>query len=84
MVYTVNGTVYSSRFNCYNYDYGSTSLRAVACWSYQAISSEPKDIPKVTEVPESVRSLMTKDGFVGQDKAIDLEKVRKAMPPEMQ
>jgi hypothetical protein len=66
LVYTVNGSVYSSRFNCYNYDYESTSLKAVACWSYEAISSEPKNMPKVTEVPASVQAIMTSGGFVGR------------------
>ena len=83
MVYTVNGNVYTSRFNCYNYNYGSTSIRAVACWSYNAIKAEPDDIPEVTEVPESVKGIMTEGGFVSPDKAIDLDKVRNAMPPEM-
>ena len=83
LVYTVNGNVYADRFNCYNYDYESTSLYAVACWSYNAIKAEPDDIPEVTEVPESVKGIMTEGGFVSPDKAIDLEKVRNAMPPEM-
>jgi len=83
MVYTVNGYVYSSRFNCYSNNYGSTSLKAVACWSYTGIKSEPGNIPEVTEVPESVKGIMTDGGFIAEDKAIDLEKVRNAMPPEM-
>ena len=83
MVYTVNGYVYSSRFNCYSNNYGSTSLRAVACWSYTGIKSEPENVPEVTDVPESVKGIMTDGGFISEDKAIDLEKVRNAMPPEM-
>lgn len=83
MVYTVNGSVYSSRFNCYNYNYGSTSIKAVACWNYNAIKAEPTDAPEVTEIPESVKGIMTEGGFISEDKAIDLEKVRNAMPPEM-
>ena len=83
MVYTFNGSVYSSRFNCYDYNYGSTSIRAVACWDYNAIKAEPADAPEVTEIPESVKGIMTEGGFISEDKAIDLEKVRNAMPPEM-
>lgn len=83
MVYTFNGSVYSSRFNCYDYNYGSTSIRAVACWDYSAIKAEPADAPKVTEIPESVKGIMTGGGFIPEDKAIDLEKVRNAMPSEM-
>ena len=83
MVYTVDGYVYSSRFNCYSYNYGSTSLRAVACWSYTGIKSEPENVPEITEVPESVKGIMTEGGFISEEKAIDLEKVKNAMPPEM-
>ena len=84
LVYTVNGNVYADRFNCYNYDYQSTSVYAIACWSYNAIKAEPADVPEVTEVPDSVKGIMTGGGFVSEDKAIDLEKVKNAMPPEMQ
>ena len=83
VIYKVNGSIYSMRFNCYNYDYASTSLRAVACWSYNAIKAEPANMPEVTEVPDSVKGIMSDGGFVPEGKAIDLEKVRNAMPPEM-
>jgi len=36
LIYTVNGNVYSTRINCYGYDYGRSSIAAVACWSYDA------------------------------------------------
>ena len=83
VVYTINGYVKNARLNCYNYNYGSTSIAAVACWDYNAIKAEPSDAPEVTEIPESVKGIMTGGGFVSDDKAIDLEKVRNAMPPEM-
>ena len=83
VVYTINGYVRNARLNCYNYNYESTSIAAVACWSYNAIKAEPADAPEVTEVPESVKGIMTEGGFISEDKAIDLEKVRNAMPPEM-
>ena len=84
MVFTVNGNVYAGRFNCYDYDYGATSITAIACWDYTGIESDPKDMPKITEIPESIKGIMTGGGFVSEDKAIDLEKVRNAMPAEMQ
>ncbi len=83
MIWTLNGQMTNSRFNCYNYDYGSTSISAVACWNYESIKAEPKDAPEVTEIPESVKGIMTEGGFISEDKAIDLEKVKNAMPPEM-
>ena len=83
MVYTVNGYVYTNRFNCYRNDYGSTSIRAIACWAYTGIKAEPADAPEVTEVPENVRSIMSEGGFVSEDNAVDLDKVMNAMPPEM-
>ena len=83
MVYIVDGYVYKSRFNCYNRSYASTSITAIACWSYTRIKAEPPDAPAVTEVPESVQSIMTEGGFVSEDKAIDLDKAMNAMPPEM-
>ena len=35
MVWTLNGYVRTSRFNCYNYDYEQTSIIAIACWVYE-------------------------------------------------
>lgn len=55
----------------------------MACWDYNAINAEPSDAPDVTEIPESVKGIMTDGGFVSVDKAIDLEKVKNALPPEM-
>ena len=83
MIWTLNGQVRNTRFNCYNYDYGSTSIAAVACWNYTGIKAEPSDAPEVTEIPESVKGIMSEGGFISEDKAIDLDKVRNAMPPEM-
>ena len=83
MVYTMNGYVYSTRFNCYARNYGSTSIMAIACWSYTGIKSEPADAPEVTEVPKSIRSIMSEGGFVSEDRAVDLDGVMNAMPPEM-
>lgn len=36
LIYTVNGSIYAIRINCYAYNYGRTSIAAVACWSYNA------------------------------------------------
>lgn len=83
LVYSVNGNVYASRFNCYNRNYGATSIRAVACWSYNAISSEPDNLAEIKETPESLKGIMTEGGFISSDKAIDLDKVMNAMPDEM-
>ena len=83
MVWTLNGQMRNSRFNCYAYDYQSTSIAAMACWSYNAIKAEPADAPEVTDVPESVKGIMTEGGFISEDKAIDLEKIKNAFPPEM-
>ncbi len=83
MVFTVNGKVYSRRFNCYDYNYGSTSIAAVACWNYTGISSEPKSIPSANTITEEVKGIMTGGGFIPEDQAIDLEKVKNAMPDEM-
>ena len=83
MIWTLNGQMRNSRFNCYDYGYQSTSIAAMACWSYNAIKAAPADAPEITEVPESVKGIMAEGGFVSEDMAIDLEKVRNAMPPEM-
>lgn len=84
MVFTSRGRVYTSRFNCYNYNYGSRSLRAVACWSYDGISSEPVDLPAIEPWPQEIKDLMSNGDFVPADQAVDLEKIKSVMPQEMQ
>ncbi len=83
IVFTFDGYVYSTRYNCYNYNYESTSLKAVACWAYTALSSEPKSIPSGNEIPDEVKNIMSREGFIAEDQAIDLEKIKNAMPDEM-
>jgi len=83
IVFTVDGYVYSNRYNCYNYNYASTSVQAVACWNYTGLSSEPKSIPSANEMPDEVKNIMSGEGFIAEDQAIDLEKVKNAMPDEM-
>ncbi len=78
---SINGRINNFRVNCYNRRYGSTSLIAYACWSYNAIATEPKDFD-----PDSTKkSLAIFEGsnFLSEDQAIDLEKVKNAMPDEM-
>jgi len=83
IVMTLDGRVSAHRINCYNYNYQRTSLFAVACWSYTAINAEPDNMPEVSEIPEEVKAMMIDGGFVPEDQAIDLEKVKNAMPDEM-
>ena len=80
---SANGRISNYRVNCYNRDYGSTSLVAYACWSYNAIKAD-SEAPKPTQVSESVKSIMTGKGFISESDGIDLDKVMNAMPPEMQ
>lgn len=83
LIYTVNGNVYSARFNCYARNYHSTSLNAVACWNYTGIKAEPENLAEIKQMPDSLKGIMTEGGFISSDKAIDLDKVMNAMPPEM-
>jgi hypothetical protein len=36
LIYTVNGNVYSKRYDCYAYNYERSSIAAIACWNYDA------------------------------------------------
>lgn len=36
LIYTVNGSVYATRINCYSFSYQKNSIAAVACWNYGA------------------------------------------------
>ena len=83
IIYTSNGNVYSARINCYARDYHSTSLNAVACWNYTGIKAEPENLAEIKQMPDSLKGIMTEGGFISSDKAIDLDKVMNAMPPEM-
>ena len=84
MVWTLNGYVnVSKRINCYEYDYEPTSLTAVACWSYTPLKNEPLETPEPSKVPEDIKAIMTGGGFIDEDKAIDIEKIKKAFPDKM-
>ena len=79
---STNGYMNNFRVNCYSRNYGSTSLIAYACWSYNAITTE--EPPELTEATtQETIAAFGVSGFVSEDKAIDLEKVMNAMPPEM-
>ena len=84
IVFTSRGRVYTRRFNCYDYNYGSRSLSAVACWSYEGISTEPLDLVDIESWPQEIEDLMSNDDFVPADQAVDLEKIKSVMPQEMQ
>ena len=34
LLYSINGYLYSSRHNCYDYNYSSVSLVSIACWNH--------------------------------------------------
>ena len=69
--------------NCYEYGYEPTSLTAVACWSFTPLKNEPLETPEPSEVPEDIQAIMKGGGFIDEDKAIDIEKIKKAFPAEM-
>lgn len=79
---SINGRIHNVRVNCYNPNYQSTSLVAYACWSYEAINSETS-LPEPSEKSESLVGIMSGSGFLPEGKAIDLDEVMNAMPPEM-
>ena len=83
VVITANGSVYTYRLNCYNRTYASSSINAVACWSYTGIKAEPENLAEIKKPPTSLNKIMTEGGFISSDKAIDLDKVMNAMPDEM-
>ena len=84
MVISQNGGYAKSYiYDCYNDNYGRTSIVAYGCWAYTAISSEPDNLPEVADEADSVRGILASDGFMPKGDAIDLEKVKNAMPPEM-
>lgn len=78
---STNGYMNNFRVNCYSRNYGSTSLIAYACWSYTGITTEPPEVNE--EATQETIAVFGASGFVSDDQAVDLEKVRNAMPPEM-
>lgn len=36
LIYTVNGSVFAMRIDCYAYNYERSSIVAIACWNYDA------------------------------------------------
>ena len=84
MVISQNGgAAYSYIYDCYNDNYQSTSIIAVGCWDYAAISTEPPNLPEVAEKSSQVRAILSSSGSISSEMGIDLEKVRNAMPSEM-
>lgn len=77
--FTGNNKVYNIRVNCYTRDYEDTSLIAIACWAYEAISKPPADQQISTE--EVARKLSSGGGFVKPAGAIDLNRVIKNSLP---
>ena len=84
MVISQNGGYAQSYiYDCYNDNYDRTSIIAYGCWAYSAISSEPDNLPEVADGADSLRGILSSGGFLSEKDAIDLEKVKNAMPPEM-
>lgn len=84
IVYTVNGTPFVVRVNCYQGGYSSTSISSVACWSYNALSDKPDPISssaKPTD-PSQMKLLLT-NGNPASTNTISPEAIKQALPPEM-
>ena len=77
------GTPMSYRYDCYNESYARTSIVAYGCWAYTGISSDPTNYPEDEEISDSLRGILESDGFLPEDKAIDIEKAKNAIPDEM-
>jgi len=75
---SVDGRVFNMRVNCFNRDYGSTSIIAVACWAYEGIQNVPKN-PQYAD-DQKLLKLVTSGGFVKPSNAIDVDKaIRNSM-----
>jgi hypothetical protein len=85
VVYTINGVLYSTRINCYNYNYARTSILSVACWSYNAISDKAaKQLPAAKEASAAELKLLVNEGKPASSNTINLETIKKNLPAEMQ
>lgn len=84
VIYSVNGSMFSGRVNCYDGGYARTSITAIACWAYNAVSSNPDSkAANAKPADPSQLKLITTVGTPSSNNKINADAAKSAMPAEM-